>query len=49
MGLSLILDLANKDIQFFEITSLIKGYGRKLVDVVLRDLPKGWSGVVVMD
>jgi hypothetical protein len=47
--LSLVLDFAYKYIQFFEITTPIKGYGRKMVDAVLRDLPKRWSGIVVMD
>jgi len=48
-GMSLILDLDYKDIQFFEINSAIKGYGGKMVDAVLKDLPKAWNGVVVMD
>lgn len=48
-GVSLILDVAYKTVQFFEITSATKGYGAKMVDAVLRALPEGWSGVVVMD
>ena len=35
--------------QFYEITSATKGYGAKMVDAVLRALPEGWTGVVVMD
>jgi hypothetical protein len=46
---SLILDLDHKDIQFFEMNSAIKGYGGKKVIAVLKDLPKEWNGVVVMD
>jgi hypothetical protein len=42
-------DLDHKDIQFFEMNSAIKGYGGKTVDAVLKDLPKEWNGVVVMD
>jgi len=49
IGLSLIIDLDYKDIHFFEMNSPIKGYGGLMVDAVLKDLPKGWSGVVAMD
>ncbi len=49
IGVSLILDFDHKDIQFFEMNSATKGYGRKMVDAVLKDLPKAWNGVVVMD
>jgi hypothetical protein len=49
MGVYLIIDIANKDIQFYEMTSAIKGCGGKLVDAVLKALPQDWSGVVVMD
>jgi hypothetical protein len=37
---SLILDLDHKDIQFFEMNSAIKGYGGKMVDAVLKNLPE---------
>jgi hypothetical protein len=33
-------DLDHKDIQFFEMNSAIKGYVGKMVDAVLKDLPK---------
>ena len=49
IGLSLIIDLGHKDIHFFEMNSPIKGYGGMMVEAVLKDLPKGWSGVVAMD
>lgn len=49
IGVYLIIDIAYKDIQFYEITSVIKGCGGKMVDAVLKALPKGWNGVVVMD
>jgi len=45
----IIIDFAFKDIHFFEINSPIKGYGGKMVEALLKDLPKGWSGVVAMD
>jgi hypothetical protein len=31
------------------MNSATKGYGGKMVDAVLKDLPKAWNGVVVMD
>jgi hypothetical protein len=49
IGVDLILDITHKDIQFYEITSAIKGCGGKMVDSVLKALPEGWNGVVVMD
>jgi hypothetical protein len=42
-------DLDHKDIQFFKMNSATKGYEGKMVDGVLKDLPKEWNGVVVMD
>ena len=31
------------------MTSAIKGYGEKMVDAVMKELPEEWSGVIVMD
>jgi hypothetical protein len=36
-------------IQFFEITSAIKGYGEKMVQTVMTALPDKWEACVVMD
>ena len=49
IGVDLILDITYKNIQFYEITSAIKGCGGEMVDAVLKALPEGWNGVVVMD
>ena len=49
MGVSLILEEGREEIQFYEITSAIKGYGSKMVEAVLKALPKKWKVVVVMD
>ena len=49
IGVDLIVDITYKNIQFYEITSAIKGCGGKTVDAVLKSLPKDWNGVVVMD
>jgi hypothetical protein len=45
----LILDFAPNTIQFFEITSAVKGYGEKMVQVVMTALPDEWEACVVMD
>lgn len=49
VGVHLIIDIANKDIQFYEMTSAIKGCGGRMVEAVLKALRQDWSGVVVMD
>jgi len=49
VGVSLILELDYKVIQFYEMNSPVKGYGSKMVDAVIRALPGDWSAVVVMD
>jgi len=49
VGISLILELDYKVIQFYEMNSPVKGYGSKMVDAVIRALPEDWSAVVVMD
>ena len=49
VGVSLLLELDYKVIQFYEMNSPIKGYGSKMVDGVMRALPEDWSAVVVMD
>ena len=49
IGVSLIVDAPYETVQFYEITSATKSYGAKMVDAVLRALPEGWTGVVVMD
>jgi hypothetical protein len=49
VGVSLILEMDYKVIQFYEMNSPIKGYGSKMVDAVIQALPDDWSAVVVMD
>ena len=49
VGVHLILDFANSTIQFFEITSAVKGYGEKMVQAVMTALPDDWEAFVVMD
>lgn len=49
VGAALIFDENYKDIQFYEITSAVKGYGSRMVEAVLDGLPKGWKVIVIMD
>lgn len=49
IGVHLILDFAPNTIQFFEITSALKGYGEKMVRAVMTALPDEWEACVIMD
>ena len=49
VGVHLIMDFAPNTIQFFEITSAIKGYGEKMVKAVVTAIPYDWEAAVVMD
>jgi hypothetical protein len=49
IGVSLILEEDREEIQFYEITSAVRGYGSKMVDAVMSALPKSWKAVVIMD
>ncbi len=49
VGVHLILDFIFDGIQFFEITSAVKGYGEKMVNAVVAAIPDDWEATVVMD
>jgi len=49
VGVQLILDFDPDGIQFFEITSAVKGYGEKMVKAVVTAIPDDWKASVVMD
>jgi len=49
IGVELLIDIPNKIIQFYSITSSVKGYGNKMVSSVVNSAPKEWKIVVVMD
>jgi hypothetical protein len=49
IGVELLIDIPNKTIQFYSITSSVKGYGEKIVSSVVNSAPKDWAIVVVMD
>jgi len=49
VGVHLIVDFIFDGIQFFEITSAVKGYGEKMVKAVVTAIPDDWEAAVVMD
>ena len=49
VGVHLILDFRLDGIQFFEMTSAVKGYGEKMVKAVVTAIPDDWEAAVVMD
>ena len=49
VGVELLIDVPNQIIQFFSITSSVKGYGDKMVSAVVKSAPNNWSIVVFMD
>ena len=48
IGVALILDICGHEIHFYEITSAAKGCGGRMVGAVMKSLPEGWNGIVVM-
>lgn len=49
VGVSLIIDGEREEVQFYEITSAVKGHGSAMVEAVLRALPRQWKVLVPMD
>ena len=49
VGVELLIDLDDKTIQFYSLTSAIKGHGGKIVSSIVKATPKDWSLYVVMD
>ena len=49
VGVELLVDVTSKIVQFFSLTSSVKGCGQKIVKSVLDATPKDWKVVVVMD
>jgi hypothetical protein len=49
VGISLIFEADREELQFYEITSAVKGYGSRMVEAVLKALPRTWTAVVIMD
>ena len=49
VGVELLIDVPYKTIQFFSITSSVKGYGNQIVSSVIESTPEEFNIVVVMD
>lgn len=49
IGVELLIDPDHSTVQFYSLASSEKGYGRKIVDAVVRVTPEDWNLVVAMD
>ncbi len=49
VGVHLIIEPSEKTVQFFELTSAVKGYGVKIVQTVMASIPCDWEALVIMD
>ena len=49
VGVELLIDVPNKIIQFYLITSSIKGCGKKMVSSIVNAAPEDWKLAIVMD
>ena len=49
IGVQILYNLTYNTIDFFDINSPIKGHGGRMVDAILKDLPKDWNPAVIMD
>ncbi|MCX5870535.1 MAG: hypothetical protein NTY00_07855 [Deltaproteobacteria bacterium] len=49
VGVELLIDPVIKTVQFYSVTSTQKGYGRKMVESVVKATPEDWFLVVPMD
>jgi hypothetical protein len=48
-GVELLVDTSTKVIQFYSITSSVKGSGDKIVSSIVNATPLEWNIVIVMD
>lgn len=49
VGVELLIDSQIKTVQFYFITSSVKGYGEKIVSATLKGTPKDWNVVILFD
>jgi len=49
VGVELLIDVPNKIVQFFSITSAVKGYGEKIISAVVSITADDWLIVIPMD
>ena len=49
VGVELLIDESTKVVQFYALTSAVKGCGRKMVEAVVAATPEDWHLAVVFD
>ena len=49
VGVELLIDVSDKTIQFYSITSAVKGCGEKIVSAVITITPNDWLIAIPMD
>ena len=49
VGVELVIDTVTNVVQFYAITSAVKGCGRKMVEAVIGATPEDWHLAVVFD
>ena len=49
VGVELLIDVPNKIVQFFSITSAVEGYGEKIISAVVSITADDWLIVIPMD
>jgi len=49
VGVELVIDRSTQVVQFYAITSAIKGCGRQMVEAVIGATPEDWRLAVVLD
>jgi hypothetical protein len=49
VGVELLIDVPHRSVQFFALTSAVKGCGRQIVDAVVSATPEDWFLAVPMD
>jgi hypothetical protein len=49
VGVELLIDVPNKVVQFYALTSATKGCGRQIVEAVVGATPEDWLLAVLMD
>lgn len=49
VGVHLIIESDENTIQFYEITSAVKGYGKRIVHAVMTSIPDEWDALLIMD
>ena len=48
-GVELLIDTAAQIVQFYALTSAVKGCGRRMVEAVIAGTPEDWHLVVALD